>query len=206
MGGDDRDIIREAVRALPPGGELTYERTTGSGDSVGAGARTVGGDLSENFTGTPAEVNLGGASASGGGFARVLDVQAPQIDGLTPWLAGGGVVALAVAGAMLWAKWRAAALYAALLGVVLLIAAWQPWVLWVGLAGLGVLAAWPLIRAEIARSRLDAATARIAEAVEGLPDDVRKPTKAAIAKSTDAKDKRTIDRIKAAHRVRKPGA
>lgn len=139
----------EAQRGLDAG-YIVEITTTGPGavESVsaeGAGAKSTGGELSEDFDASAPQASLGGGvKVDGGSLARSF-----KADAFTPGNGGGafgliafGAVAIFIAAFLFWKGSLKGGVTFGAAGVGLLLAAFQPWFL--VLAGLGI-AAWVVV-------------------------------------------------------------
>ena len=180
--------IAEWLRSLPPGTHVQVEwdeedggLTTrdAKGSATGAGATAIGADLKDSVTGTPATVDIGSASGSGGSLDRQSSGTAfGGGDALGSILLWAGIVALAGWAGLWWAGFRKLAIHAGVLGAALIVVAIYPAVLLWALLGAAAFALWPTISAELA-ARRDAKT--LERTVIGIEQAGDKATKRAVS-------------------------
>jgi len=176
--------IQEIIRAAQESGlEVEIYTESGgmveaSGLGIGAGAVASGSDLSSDFTGQPATVDVGGAVASGGAFTRVL-----KADGFT--IPAGPSVYLIVPGvailmAAAFAAYRARiglALVGGALGAGLIGGAFYPPLFALALVGLSI-GAVLYFRGDLNKAAIEQAFVRTAAIIETETPDLKSKIKA----------------------------
>ena len=191
-----QDIQRIIDAATAQGLEVEVYAESGglieaSGSSVGAGAIASGDDLSSDFTGTPATIDLGGASATGGGFSRAFEgVGFTVPGGPSAVLLGAGVLIL---GGAAFAAYRARvglALVAGALGAGLIGGAFYPPLFVLAALGL-VVGALLYFRGDLTRGAVEQAFTRTAALIEADAPELKTKIKA----TTPARAKRAAGKL-----------
>ena len=190
------DIQRIIDAATAQGLEVEVYAESGglieaSGSSVGPGAVASGDDLSSDFTGTPATIDLGGTTASGGGFSRAFSGGAFELPAGPPAvLLGAGVLILAAAA---YAAYRARvglAMVAGALGAGLIGGAFYPPLFVLSAVGL-VVGALLYFRGDLNRAAVEQAFTRTAALIEADAPELKSKIKA----TTPARAKRAAGRL-----------
>jgi hypothetical protein len=202
--------IAEWLRGLPPGTHVQVEwdeedggLTTrdASGSATGAGATAIGADLKDSVTGTPATVDIGSASGSGGSLDRQSSGTAfGGGDALGSILLWAGIAALAGGAGLWWAGFRKLAIHAGVLGAALIAVAMYPALAVFVLLGAAAVALFPTLLAEWRARKVDHTLARVVQGVEEASKQSPQSAdivKANLSRKMDATDKALIRTIKA---------